>query len=730
MKFSQHSPLILSVSFALSIFACADDSSSSGQDCPTGEHYDEVTQQCVAIQCPPGSTYNPIQDQCQSDDDGSVVDPVDPQNSDTNTGDTNQSTDPSNQGGDTNQGGDNQSNTNQATNDGSGQPADPEVEPPYDPYEPQDPASADYHSCESDDFDGIPSPRFIHHGAANYLLAAPPEVQASTLLTSQTTLQAHVFEDGDANYAGFIVNLSPPDSATSASASSDWIFDQIASLSDYGATRQGEGRSLLTHDNFSASVLNHVSLDTGDSPAQIRDRLVGSFFGIAPADLEHELDGATSSDGSGAHLVYKTVARTDEDVIVVGAITTANLHAQPDSHARFAVQDLAGGTALAASGETMSDQCISLEIRDTNEVDIIVSLDASGSMHDVNEGLMDFADELVDLLNAADVDWRVAVTGVDCDDIREDEALSPEFRALWPDPDEWEEDNPFGDFFEGLNTPCQSPTDGMFPIPSDGNNGRLMGDFTTDPEEIRNQMSMVSQTGLEYTLTMGIAALDHSLPRADGAGDKLRTHAAPVVIAVTDENEQLFKDAFGNFISGGNDPLNSSQMAELIEFIDPWMSYINRPDLVATISGLYWVPGTQCDGGEDVAHGIHYVVEQTGGVYDSICEPDIGDAFGAIAEATQELVTGLHLVGNPVGHTVAVDVEDLVSGSVDPLQRSIDDGFDFDSTSNSLHFEGPSAPEEDQRVIVPYLTWDGTIIPCSSENQCPGGGKCVKGTCH
>ena len=727
-------PLALVILYAA---ACSDDVATG--NCDATEHFDPVTEACVPIQCPSGSSFNPIENECQTDD-GTVVDPVDPSgnNSTENNGTENNTTENNGTENNTTENNSPENNTtennttenNSSGNNNTSPNEDGDGAPPYDPFQPQDASSAEYHSCDSDEFDGLAEPRFIHNNVANYLLAADASVSVANFDFSSVPVQGHLLEDGDTNYSGFIIAMSPPGNESSASGSANWLFNQIDSIANYNATRQGDGHPYLTHDSFSAHVLNHVHIDTDDSPSEVRDQVVGSFFGIAAADMEYDLDDTTSSDGSGAHLVYKTVVRTEEDIIIVGAVTTSDLYESTDSEARFAVQDLAGGTALAAAGETMSDECVSLEIRDTTEVDIIVSLDASGSMTDVQNGLVDFADELVAILNEADVDWRVAVTGVDCDEIREDEALSPEFRALWPDPDEWEEEEPpfpipGGDMLDDIATPCRTPS----MLPTEDNNGRLMGDFTTDPAEIQSQMQNVSTTGLEYTLTMGIAALDHSLPRSDNAGDKLRTNAAPVVIAVTDENEQLFKDAF-SWIAGDSYPISASQQAELNEFIQPWLNYINRPDLGATISGLYWVPGTNCNGGEDVAHGIHHIVEQTGGVYDSICSPDIGQSFGDIADATQNIETGLHLVGSPVSHTIEVDVADIGGGSVTPLARSIADGFDFDTTTNSLYFEGPSAPEVDERVVVPYLQWDGTVRPCTDLNPCPGDQMCIKGTCQ
>ncbi len=686
----------------LAMMACSDDVASGG-DCPAGQSYNPIDGECTT--CSQGEDVNPLSGECE---------PVDDDNGTESNG------------GSDNGGQDTNDSTNQSDNDGPGYQGDG-VEPPHDPYDPDAPGSTEYHSCDSDDFSGLDSPQFIHHASANYLVAANSGIEVSTVDTDTVPVEGHVLEDGDDGYAGFVVSVSPPSGQTTAVGASDWVFDSIGDVSGYNPTRQGDGQSYLTHDNFQASILNHISIDTDDVPGDVRDKVVARLHGQAGDDLDHSLSETADGDGSGIHLVYKTVVRGDDQVIVIGGITTTDRHETPDSEARFAVQDLAGGSSVAGAGETMSEECVSLELKDTDEVDIIISLDASGSMTDVQSNLQNFTDELTQVLDNAGVDWRVGVTGVDCNEIWDDDDVSPEFRALWPDPDEWEgEDLPFIDF--DMGAPCEEPSSGF--IGGDDNNGRLMeGTFTTDPDEIEDRLGMVSGTGLEYTLTMGLAALDHTLPRADDDPEQLRTHAAPVVIVVTDENEQLFKDEFGNWISGGNDPLSTSQQAELHNYIDPWLGFVNRPDLNATISGLYWVPSTSCAGGEDVAHGIHHVVEQTGGTYDSICAPDVTDAFSDIADATQDLETGLHLIGNPWSGSVEVDIESD-GGSVEALARSIADGFDFDSTNNSLYFEGPSAPQEGDRVVVPYLQWDRNAVPCSASNPCPDGMECAKGTCQ
>ena len=703
-----------------------------GGDCPDGQTISPVTGECVTqstTTCGPGEAYS------------STVGGCVPVGDDNQPVDTNQNQDPNQ-----NQGPNQEPNQNQDPYDPDcpyHQPDCDDDTPPapwdptgdYDPFQPQDPSTAVYHSCETSDVTGLQAPQFVLSNPGKYLLAISPTASVSPLSFTAVTPRAHFIEHADDGYAGFIVSIGPRSGQSSAQDVADWLFEEIDEIPGYAAVREGDGMNYRAHDNYRASILNHASVSTSATPGEVRDQIVSRIYGIGVSDMQYTFSDTATADGSGIHVTYKTVWRSDDEVIIVGGITTTDRKNQHDSAARFALQDLAGGTALALAGETMTDDCVSLELRDVTEVDIIVSLDASGSMSDVQDSLMGFADELVSVLNSSDVDWRVAVTGVDCHNIRDDEALSPEFRDLWPDPDDWEGAGfpiPFPGFdMSDFDTPCRSP--GM--IGNDDNNGRLMGSgFSTDPGVISNHMGMVSTTGLEYTLTMGLAAIDHSLPRTDNDPMKIRTNAAVVVIVVTDENEQIFKDAF-SWIQGENHSLSASQRQELEEFAEPFLGFAQRPDISATIFGLYWMPGdTNCPGGIDVSHGIDYFVEQTGGQGDSICSPNINQSFQDITDASIDVTTGLRLIGNPLASSIRIDVTEEDGSNPVELARSSEDGFDFDTLVNSLFFQGPSTPDIGERLVVPYLRWNRTVIPCTGDTVCQTqdnqAAKCVQGICQ
>lgn len=712
--------------FAISSFAlgCSEDVNQTR--CEAGEELHPITGNCIARVCAEDEVYNPVNGTCTP---GTGIGTGDGVGNGDGTGDSSGSGDeetpvydpdcPFNQ------------DCSDDGSDGGVGPFNPGGN--YDPFQPQDPSTAQYHSCDSDQFAALPQPQFVLSGQGDYLLAAAPSVKVSPATIPGANTRLHFMEHANDGYAAFILSMSPRTGQSNAQDVADWIASEAGAISGYSPTRTGPGVSYRTHDNYRASVFNHLSIQTGDAPGEVRDKLVARLYGVAPGDFQYNLTEQAQGDGSALEVSYKTVWRNEDRVIIVGAITTANRMNAPEGRARFAVQDLTGGTALAMAGETMTDECVSLELTDTQEVDIIISMDASGSMSDVQNSLIGFSDTLVNILNASGVDWRIGVTGVDCHNIRDDDALSWDFRELWPDPDEWEGSSipfPFpGIDMSDFDTPCRNPS-GIGGIGGGNNNGRLMqGTFTTSPQEIASRLGQVSSAGLEYTLTMGLAAIDHSLPRSDTDPSKIRTNAAVVVIAVTDENEQLFKDAF-SWISGESQNISAARRAELEAFIEPWLGWTQRPDIGATVFGLYWVPGTSCPGGEDVAHGIHYFVEQTGGVGDSICNPDINQSFLDIANATLDITTGLRLVGNPLASSVRVDVTNVADQSVAPLSRSTEDGFDFDSSNYSLLFAGPSTPQTGQRITIPYLRWNRTIIPCATDNACPGLEKCVLGRCN
>lgn len=715
-NYAHHSPrtatpkqsawLLLAIAGLLTISACSDDVQSN--QCPAGEQFNPIQNACAPIVCPTGMQLSPITNQCTGRPD--QLDAGDDLDAISDTGNPTDDT-----GNPTSDTGIPTNDTGNPTND----TGNPDPGTPGNPYQPQDPATAQYHSCTSADTRALTPPKFIINDAGNYLLATAHSINNARVNPTVGNLAAHVFEDPQNKFTGFIATLAPTAAQTTPTLLSQNLLATVKAIPGMNTASQlNPGRQIQTHDQMSAVTSATILLPAGTAPHIARDQILARLVGLSPDQLPHDLTTNFPADASAPTLLtYEILRRNHTQYVIVATLTTQpnfnNTALQTSVH----IGDLTSGTALAFAEETMTDQCLSYTIRDTNEVDIIISLDKSGSMDVVNAAIANFSQEFTELLNAAGVDWRIGITGVDCSNIQTDNGLSQEYRSLWP------ADSGSGGVFGGLDTPCKVPFGGS------GNNGKLIGgNFSRDAQEIKTRMTRVSTTGEEYTFTMGVAAIDRSLPRADNSPNKIRTNAAVILVVVTDENEQLFKDKL-SFISGSGQTLTPAQRTQLENFTAPWIEYLHRTDIDAPVFGLYWVPGESCTGATDVAHGIHHVVQQTGGKGGSICQPDVTTTFRDVVDATRDLTSGLRLVGPTVATTIQV-LKEGPNNANSRLNRSTTDGFDFDATNNSVVFHGPTAPQVDERIVVPYLRWNRTIIPCETSDQCTNGAKCSAGICR
>ncbi len=706
----RHLTRALFTSAAILLFAaCSDD--VQNEQCPVGEQLNPIQNVCVPIVCPSGQQFNPITNQCSGTsgnlDAGDLLDT-----------DDNPTDDAGNTPNDTGNNPPHDTGNFFDTGDQDVPDAAPPEEDASGPFQPQDPNTAQYHSCTSADTRSLTAPNFITNISGNYLLATEHSLTSARVMPTVGNLAADVFEDPQNKFTGFVATLAPTSAQTTPALISQHLLTTVKNVTGLNAASQlNPGRQMLTHDQMSAVVSATIQLPAGTAPHVARDEILARLVGLSPQQLPHGLTTNFAADPSAPTvLTYQIVRRNHEHYVIVATFATQSDLNNNALKTRLHVGDLTSGTALAFAEETMTDQCISYTIRDTNEVDIIISLDASGSMDAVQSALAGFSQEFTQLLDAAGVDWRIGITGVDCSNIKTDNGLSEEYRSLWPE-------GGGGGVFGGLDVPCKEPFSGS------GNNGKLIGgNFTRDAQEIARRMGRVSTSASEYTLTMGVAAIDRSLPRADNADNKIRTNAAVILVVVTDENEQLFKTEL-SFIGGSNQNLSAAQRTQLENYTAPWIEYLHRTDVDAPVFGLYWVPGQSCSGATDVAHGIHHIVQQTGGQGGSVCQPDVTTTFRDVADATRDLSAGLRLIGP----TVATSVQVLKEGPANAnsrLNRSATDGFDFDATNNSVVFHGPSAPQVDERIVVPYLRWNRTIIPCTSTDQCSDNQKCTAGICR
>jgi hypothetical protein len=456
-----------------------------------------------------------------------------------------------------------------------------------------------------------------------------------------------------------------------------------------------------------------------------RGEILATLSGISKSNLSHNLSSSISKDpnNNATLLRYQIVSRSKNEAIVIGALATVPNYEDDTAETGFRMDDLTGGTALAKPSESLETDCVSFDIDATPKVDIIVSMDASGSMSEEQKQLSNFAGEFTKILNQATLAWRVGVTRVACSNCKDDSAVSQQFKKPWPS----------GSITDPA--PCDMPIGGGF---GGSANGELTGGgFTTKTSEISSRLQNVDDTNSEFALTMGLAAVDRALPRKNNSKTNIREDAAVIVVAVTDEQDELFSDELGNLDAKVN--LSSSEKTTVANTAQPWVDYmtnntVKNSKLNATAFGLYWPTGQQCSSAAQVAHGIHHVVKNTGGSAGSICQPNVSSALEDVANASAGLGSGLRLLGVPLAPTIELvhaDVSDGPNGTVKKMPRSRDDGFDYQSFVNRISFHGPNPPETGDRVILPYYRWKESIKECEKKKDaCPKKKQCVSGVCR
>ena len=581
-----------------------------------------------------------------------------------------------------------------------------------------------YRTCRDSDKQGLTQPQLIENMTANYTLAAEASVASAPLTSATATVQAHVFEDPTHEYTGFVISLPVPAAGGEAQQLADHVFTQVLAVPDYSmSSRRSAGRQITTHDNYKAIVDGVIDLPPGTAPEVARDKILAQLTGAS--DLTSSLTSTIAVGAMEPSLFhYEVIARSASEYVLVAAIAPLNAVEDEAKETGFRVDDIVNGTSIAGAGETLTADCVSFKVTEKPKVDIIISMDASGSMSDEQMALSNFVTDLTTFLTAANLDWRIGVTSVACDNIKQDTALSQEFRDIFP--------MSSGGF--GSITTCALPFGGGFGM-GGGANGTLVkqsnnqGGFTTDVSQIRWRVENVNGTNSEFTVTMGAAAVDRALPRSDSNPDKIREEAAIIVIAVTDEEDEFFKEEL-SFLPVENP--DAAQRMQLEMATAPFIEHLLDPEVGATVFGLYNVPNSDCPTAAQFASAIHDIVTKTGGSGGSICQSDITTSLQAIASATAGIASGLRLRGSAVPPTIEVKHAQVMTGMEIDVPRSRADGFDYDGIVNRVAFYGPMPPQTNDRLVIPYLRWENSVFMCMDESDCPSEQKlkCIDGECR
>lgn len=590
----------------------------------------------------------------------------------------------------------------------------------------KDSSEAKFLACKPSDTANLVMPASIVNQAGDYRLVLDTNVKHAPV----TGIQGHAFNDAVHAYAGFVLNIPTPNGLTDVAAVSNRIyrFSQQA----YGsAVQRSTGRRVQTFDGFSASVRGVVELPGGLAADIMRDKILGKIAGIGR--VVHNTPGAFSANAAPDPMLflYEVVIRNAGRTVVVGVLVPESEYRNDNKKAGIRVDDLTGGVAVAKADETTQPECVSYKVSVEPKIDFIWILDTSGSMSDERNQVKRFAKKFAQILQSSNLDWRIGVTSASCYKIQTDPAISADVKAL---------------FAAGGSDLCAGPPPGLpIPIrPPRYKNGELCSKnnafFTTDPAKfeacIGSLKGGVFTAETEHSVTIGTAAIDRALPRADNNPQKIRPGAAVVVISVTDEFDKHFEDRNGWTDAGMADaPPNDPTLAgydhgKMVRVAQPFVDYYLRPEVGATVFGIYWIPGTSCNTAAEAAAGIEYVVSSTGGTAGSICQSDLSATLQQIADASAGLASGLRLRGVPLAPSLEPKIGEAATGNIVPIDRSRMDGFDYDSVVNRVSFVGPNPPQTADRIIIPYLRWE-KLKECVLDSDCPQVQKmrCIEGTC-
>lgn len=578
--------------------------------------------------------------------------------------------------------------------------------------------------CRAEYLNNIPQPKQLNNTAGDFRLAISTATTDAVAMSLAAGVNANVFNHQAESYAGFVASMPKPTQNGGIEGQRDELISRIKA--SFGAAISvNSGRRTFTHDGHNAIVGIKLNLKVTGRPDIERDRVLKAL--LASSGASHSLNDNFNASVGDLAVIFSVIERSSV-VIVSAAVASDALHQSRTLATAYLVDDATSVTNLASSGAMLEPQCVSYRVDDRPSVDFIWVVDGSGSMSDENAQVRNYANDFVQILTASNIDWRLGVVSANCSDIDKDTTLGADVKQLY-------------------GTKCTLPPL-PFPIPipmGRYKNGMLCDKngayFTRDANKFKDcidEMARQSTTS-EHTASISPAAIARALPRQDNNDQKLRPNAATVVISVTDEFDDLFQGEMGWRDAGGsgeppNDPTTQGPIdfVKLDRVVKPFADYLLRPDIGATLFGIFWVPGQACSGASEAAVGIQRMVDKTGGASGNICGGNLQNMLRQIAIAATGLASGLRVQGVPVTPTIKVRVGDVATQTVLEPMRSRDQGWDYDVVTNAVLFNGQNPPRTNDRVVITYLRWQGSTQMCTTNSDCPNNiqkQQCVQGVC-
>ncbi|MFT3837702.1 MAG: hypothetical protein QM723_11970 [Myxococcaceae bacterium] len=468
-----------------------------------------------------------------------------------------------------------------------------------------------------------------------------------------------IFYDSTTGVAGLALSKTP----TGGDASSDEIGDR----SKLGSVSAPSSRTFTTWDNFALSVLSTYDLGGAADTKTAINNVAKNFLGANTAGLL-SAGGTAGPFKVQAEFVHRTATRE----VVVVAIVPASMYS---GQSLFALDDVAGGSALAQFGDTTAPTCEVFLSGNTATVDFVWDVDDSGSMASSQAAVLAAGNAFATKLATAGIDWRVAAvtTGY------ADSPGASEYRVF---------------------TNNSATMLGWF----DQNNGTWFG---------------TSGSGIEQPFP-GFEQVTNSiwLPRTTNPADnKFRDGAAVHVIILTDTYDQsgIGGPAFAQFctnLAGGP--------AVVHGIVCPEGGSCGDDPVAANPNG----PIQQAIRATGGVNGDIQVAKAAGGG-DATAQAQLNNYIDQILSVAIA-GTGHQLTRPPISATIKVAIETGgTKGTCNTadIPRDRANGFDFDSASRRIVFYGNCLPNASgKQIAVSYKFWQ-------DNSPDPGGDPCG-GTCN
>lgn len=442
-------------------------------------------------------------------------------------------------------------------------------------------------------------------------------------------------------------------------------------FSAFGRVSSPRVRTFVTVQGFAAEQARFtVDLASPSSAAAFVNAVTSeAFSGI-------EMQGTLPDRGAPGprmSVALLTVSRGAGRVVMMVAAAAVD---EPSDGQRIRLEELTDGTNVARRGSFTRHVCDPFVAEAQAKADILWVVDDSGSMEDDQMAVRAASSAMAEVLEAAQVDFRLAVARMYADE-----------------------------------------------NPRDPRRGRLAGDgFTTDIARFQRDVLVGADGGWEPGLEVGLAALRRASPPTapDEAPDpqRLRSDAARIVIHLSDERDQTVECAACGGCERAEGEPRSCTRPEGQAVIDEMVAEYLALDAVsfALVGDL---PSGCSQGGsrDDFEPGQGYVevAAATGGQFGSLCG-DMQQNLQDVARVATGVSSVYTLSAQPASATLKVAIGPPGQGRVVP--RSTTDGFDYDAVQNTIVFYGAARPEEGDEVVVAYRRWDWANNPGTPADPC------------